>query len=894
MVDPILARFALTAMQRAGAAMHRRFRLAHGVVGARKFAKLVDKLARDAEKLRRTEFRSLPEHDWRAAAECLKAAFELVGEVDARISLRFAMNPERLAVWLLDLDPDLPRRHGLSPPACDAMGRLAVLACAAVMSHVADHPEFAERMQEEQLRGISELKGLVAPPSDDELAAFEARYRVAVSRRLDRLELFGVTLRAPDFQYPMSSAYVSMSAHGRGRILPDDDRPPRIEDLLGDTRRVLLTGEAGSGKTTFLRRMAVWAARDGFPSTLRAWRGTVPFYLTLRHFLFDRTGPQPEQFLDQVGMMLRGEQPQGWIRGVMRDGRALLLIDGVDELTAAERRVFWHEWLREVIDEYPGVRLIVASRPAAVNEQGFPRDELPEATLQPMTLAEQRVFVANWYLAVAATRPPGYQDAAPGDQHDLVNRLVGHRHLRRLASNPLLCALLCALHHERRMHLPEDRIRLYEAALEMLLVRRDDARGVPAGHEVLLGEGEQESVLRKLAYWMIRNGYREVSFEEAVERIEDYLRATTSPSRAEDVLRHLVARSGILRHPAAGRVDFVHDTFQEFLAAKQALEEGDLGQLARRADEDERWRAVFVMAVGLAREHERGELVRDVIRRATAEPDVRNELVLLAADAVANSPAIAPSVRDEVTTHTSRLMPPPSFEEAVRLAGIGEPVLDVLPSWHDAHAAGRGQYLIRLVAEIGGEAALAILAGYAAACTRPLTPHVARAFYAAWDYFDDVQYAQAVLAHVPPATAVAIGSKHRLDAAVLLPSVPWAVVDGRPELLGSVAGIVGLTGLVVLTPDDATPDLTPVTRCPALACVHVVAPGHAVRWRLGARPDVVATPLAGVHFDVVALHTDTHASAPTADVDVSSCRGVVPVTFHGFPDGTLPSIPTRE
>jgi predicted NACHT family NTPase len=46
-------------------------------------------------------------------------------------------------------------------------------------------------------------------------------------------------------------------------------------------------------------------------------------------------------------------------------------------------------------------------------------------------------------------------------------------------------------------------------------------------------------------------------------------------------------RSGLLREPAAGRVDFVHRTFQEYLAAKAAVDNDEIGQLVANAHDDQ-------------------------------------------------------------------------------------------------------------------------------------------------------------------------------------------------------------------------------------------------------------------------------------------------------------------
>ncbi len=47
------------------------------------------------------------------------------------------------------------------------------------------------------------------------------------------------------------------------------------------------------------------------------------------------------------------------------------------------------------------------------------------------------------------------------------------------------------------------------------------------------------------------------------------------------VLRALVLRSGLLRRPGEGTLDFVHRTFQDYLGARASVEEGHLDVIAR-------------------------------------------------------------------------------------------------------------------------------------------------------------------------------------------------------------------------------------------------------------------------------------------------------------------------
>ncbi|MCE0446720.1 NACHT domain-containing protein [Streptomyces tricolor] len=110
-----------------------------------------------------------------------------------------------------------------------------------------------------------------------------------------------------------------------------------MEAALGGATRVLLRGEAGSGKTTLLRWLAVTAARGAFTGELAAWNGLTPVFVKLREYS-GRALPVPEAMLDSVAGQITGVMPKAWVERQLVDGRALLLIDGVDELLDGERR----------------------------------------------------------------------------------------------------------------------------------------------------------------------------------------------------------------------------------------------------------------------------------------------------------------------------------------------------------------------------------------------------------------------------------------------------------------------------------------------------------------------------------------------------------------------------
>ncbi|WIX76541.1 NACHT domain-containing protein [Amycolatopsis carbonis] len=108
---------------------------------------------------------------------------------------------------------------------------------------------------------------------------------------------------------------------------------------LAAERRVLLVGGAGAGKTTLLQWLAYTAAtaefsRDG--ESEGPWRGVVPFFVPLREFA-DRGLPQPEDFVRVTAPALAGEKPARWVSELLRSGRAMVLVDGVDEVLQPRR-----------------------------------------------------------------------------------------------------------------------------------------------------------------------------------------------------------------------------------------------------------------------------------------------------------------------------------------------------------------------------------------------------------------------------------------------------------------------------------------------------------------------------------------------------------------------------
>ncbi|MFE9705907.1 NACHT domain-containing protein [Streptomyces sp. NPDC005930] len=702
-----------------------------------------------------------PRDEETAVTDALTARLLALGDLDMDDVQAVRLGHAELAARLRRQASAAGSGAGLSADAGYFLDSATEWACLHVLEFFTRRSTFVARTLVAQTRGQAELIAKVdelitrVPRPDARDTAFERRYLPYVADRHNRITIYGIDLRDSPDRWPLEVAYLSLEAtteEERAPLPGDSPEPERTVRLPAEAAltahdRVLLRGDAGSGKTTLVQWLAVTAARDGT---------RIPYVLPLRTLIRAGTLPSPAAFLTVVGCPLT--PPEGWAERVLGAGRGLVLVDGLDEIPAADRNRT-RDWLLALIRAFPGNRWLLTSRPTAVRADWLAAEGFRELALTPMRQDDVVTFVRRWHAAAEA----------PEFEAPLLDSLHTKRDLARLATNPLMCGLICALHRERRGYLPTGRKELYDAALTMLLARRDRERGMET---VELGEEAQLELLQRLAYALVLSGRTEMSLETAegiVERALPSVASAAGQGDAATVLRALVLRSGLLRRPSEGTLDFVHRTFQDYLGARYAVEEGHLDVLAGRAG-DTQWEDVIRMAVAHARPGERAVL----LRRLLAEDTPR--LTLLALACLEHATALDPTVRAEVEARAGALIPPGSTDGATALAEAGPLVLELLPGpdgLTDAEAHGV-TVTASLLAVQEPAGALAVL--------RRFRQHpaldVRRQLVGTWDRFDARAYAEEVLEHLDR-TELFLSCTTEAQRAVLADMSTWRKLQFR-------------------------------------------------------------------------------------------------------------------
>jgi predicted NACHT family NTPase len=265
-------------------------------------------------------------------------------------------------------------------------------------------PEMELAISQEVLERLEQIRKQtsIQPTGQD----YEERYRYALAASLETVQLYGV-YDSDDYRYGLTPSFVLL----RGRAVASNPHAPSpqsgtLDEVLHSGRRFLIRGEAGFGKTTLLRWLAVQSARKRLDGLLEPWNWRVPFYFQLRDLT--PTAPSPEDFPRQFAGLVAGLKPQGWVTQQLVDGRGLLLVDGLDEITEQRRREV-RAWLDELLTNFPSTVVIVTSRPAAAANKWLENHEFVDVELQPMTLPEIDAMVEKWFQEY---KRPSYSELA--------------------------------------------------------------------------------------------------------------------------------------------------------------------------------------------------------------------------------------------------------------------------------------------------------------------------------------------------------------------------------------------------------------------------------------------------------------------------------------------------
>ncbi len=444
------------------------------------------------------------------------------------------------------------------------------------------------------------------------------------------------------------TALLTRSARERGEPgealrVGRENRPFSALEQLNRHPRLVLLGEPGSGKSTFVNFLALSMAGE-----LLGWNEANLQLLTSPLPGEDRQeGEEPQPWnhgpLFPVRVVLRdfavrGLPPPGqcaaaedlWrflereltraglsevypeVRKELLEGHGLVLLDGLDEVPEAELR---RPQIRQAIEAFAGSlgtsRVVLTSRTYAYQKPEWWVRGFEEAVLAPFSRGQIDRFVGLWYAQMAAQgRLP--EAEARGRAERLRRAIFASDRLLSLAERPLLLTLMASLHAWKSGILPERREQLYAETVELLLntwERRRlevDESGAPVLAPASLAEWlkvDREEVRQALDAAAFEAHSAQLGLEDTADVEEGklvgrLLRLSRNPDADfRQLMDYLRDRAGLLVERGEGVYTFPHRTFQEYLAACHLTSRNFPKGAARLGREDPgRWREAVLLA----------------------------------------------------------------------------------------------------------------------------------------------------------------------------------------------------------------------------------------------------------------------------------------------------------
>lgn len=487
---------------------------------------------------------------------------------------------------------------------------------------------------------------------------FDDRYIKHLIEEHWGLNIKGLRTRAP-FAIDLERVYVSLRTklpEMAIEVVEEQELPLGIGEAMERHKRLVILGDAGTGKTTLQAYLTLTYARKLSRDRLGLEEDLLPILVPLRQLRKVLTKPGDEEkkldtlptyltaYYEELGL----QPPPDFFEKEMQSGRCLVLLDGLDEVADETERSLMSEWVDNQVTIYSGNRYVVTSRPS-----GYEKASLTNgfSTLHLCDFTERDIsqFANNWCLAIEIVAQGEDTETARRKANDaakdLVQAISKNEDIHRLAVNPLMLSII-ALVHRYRAHLPERRVDLYGECVDVLLGHWDRAKGLVGR----LPAGKKRAILQPIALALHKSERREIERKELEEIIGSLL--PTVGGGQEDAavfLDEVQDRSGLLVGKGINLYSFSHLTFQEYLAARELVEnEKERGVLLEKAGE-EWWQEVTLLYAGMRD----ATPIIDELLKGTDDP--LHSRLLLAGRCVAEAVRVDPRARDRVISELETL-----------------------------------------------------------------------------------------------------------------------------------------------------------------------------------------------------------------------------------------------
>ena len=487
----------------------------------------------------------------------------------------------------------------------------------------------------------------IIPPPSSPLAASPSidltDWLTTLRQQTDHINIQGISSGFGNVKkagrYPIEQLYTPLRSRADSGVPGKeegmrDGGTVKLSELLPRHRLLLIEGQPGSGKTTFLRHVASMLTRDklGMPCPDgKSWSSKylgleatatsrMPVFLRLARLVPFLEQDRVLEKDDRERLLRLLDKPAGiedetawkthW-RKLIERGEVLFLLDGLDEVADEMLRDRVFNIFRSALESWSKCPFVVTSRP--IQTVVLRQMKFHLVTIEPFRDGEIREFIGRWVNALYGVD----EQARPHEgsveyRGKLEKAIVEQPSIRRMARNPVMLTCLCVVHWNEG-GLPDGRARVYRAVIRWLIAARTEQR-----KKAEFTDGFALKAFALLALRMMGQGEKDrkkavFELQDAAEVLEPLIqvefpsiqRPEDRREKARQWVRFECLGSGIIEEIGGNQLRFWHLTFQEYLAAFQLAWLGDGGKAdvdwwptVERHLDDVQWRETIDLMPG--------------------------------------------------------------------------------------------------------------------------------------------------------------------------------------------------------------------------------------------------------------------------------------------------------
>ncbi|MCC6499298.1 MAG: SUMF1/EgtB/PvdO family nonheme iron enzyme [Anaerolineales bacterium] len=550
------------------------------------------------------------------------------------------------------------------------------------------------------------------------------RYFAALTVNRENLKLIGAY---EDREKPpkLENVYISLKLDSETDSHADDwtkvFRTPK--------RQIAIKGMPGAGKTTLLDYLILiftGSIKHALPKELG---NPLPIYVRLRTL-------KQKQLKEFIGTREHCEEEihYGYFEKRLERGKCIVLFDGLDEVLDEKDKEHAVRQIQMFARKYADNWMIVTSRPMGWSKQFFP--DFDEYDIQDLSDDAVRKFIGDWYRVVKAaeanknlpekpsldqlrlTREAALRSAS-NEAEKLWTALSKNQGLLKVARRPLILVLI-ALVYKYQHSLPRGRAELYEECLKILLSIWDKRRDIDSPLNALAYE-DKKSILMAIAFEFLKRNLLQMNIADLCGLIAPLLSKRNLPMSAEEFVRQISSRSGILVDFGVYQYGFAHRALQDRLAADQIVDEKFTDLLLEHADSAE-WREVILIAVRLVTKDLRENLLKALLAHADTSAASLAMAGWSLAEGIQVEPALRLQVTNTLTAHLDRAQTTSDF--AVLSSALSDADPQAMQSWVGSVLSGNNpdlqkRVLASLIPDLGLEQSKPFLPNLTSALADP-------------------------------------------------------------------------------------------------------------------------------------------------------------------------------